>query len=77
VRLARTMDHLNFSQDYLKSNWSNASGFLCDSSSPETGYTLLYGVPGNCKVKAGINSQSIYRSEAITYIQNLEANSKP
>jgi LCP family protein required for cell wall assembly len=76
IRLARTMDKLNFSQDYLKSNWSNASGFLCDSSMGGE-YVLLYGVPGNCHVRAGIDSLSTFRAEALTYVQNLKANSKP
>ena len=76
IRLARTVDHVNLATNYLKGNWNNANGFLCDSSIGGQ-YVLLYGVPGDCTGWAGTTTSSIYRQKARSYIKNLLTEAQP
>ena len=77
VSFAHTAQQLDFSTDYLKTNWSEASGFICDGVTLDGQDVLYYGVPGTCSAKTGINSPSPSRSLALEFIQNLLQNGKP
>ena len=81
--LAKTASKLSPSQDIVTVNWSNDSGFLCDSTDVGGSYVLRYGVIGSCTgVATGTTpagggpdaqNQNVYRSQAISFVQNLLA----
>ncbi len=68
VQVARGFDA---SSSVVMANWSNANGFLCDSTDGAGAYVLRYGIPGDCSAIAGVNSDSPYRLQAVKFVQDL------
>ena len=69
--LARIVKQLDPSTEYLKAEWSNTIGFLCDSQTSGGAYILLYGSVNDCGTPAGGQQTSPARDEAISFVQNL------
>lgn len=71
ARAAAIANQSEPAQDIITANWNTSIGFLCDASSQDGVYILLYGVVEDCVAKAGVNNGSLYRQRAIDYVQNL------
>jgi polyisoprenyl-teichoic acid--peptidoglycan teichoic acid transferase len=71
VAMAKLFKGVDPTTDYLKGNWATGNGFLCNSTSSVGAYITMYGVPGDCTGEAGITTGNIYRTKAISYVQNL------
>ena len=80
VSAAKLLKNLNPSSDHLIANWNTNNGFLCSAVTTGGADIILYGVPGACNTQAGgtdmsdytaYNSDSAYRQQAVTYVQNL------
>ena len=68
---AKLVKGLNPTTDHVIGNWSTTNGFLCSSTSSIGAYIALYGVIGSCTTHAGGQETSVYRQDAISYVQNL------
>jgi LCP family protein required for cell wall assembly len=80
VSAAKLITNLNPSSDHLIANWSTTNGFLCNAVTTQGADIILYGATGACNTQAGgtdesdytvYNSNSTYRQQAISYVQNL------
>jgi len=71
VSMAKIFRGVDPNTDYLKANWATGNGFLCDSTSSYGAYIILYGVTGSCSAEAGTSDVSPYRTDAVSYVENL------
>jgi LCP family protein required for cell wall assembly len=80
ITAAKLVKGINPQTDHLIANWNTGNGFLCDSVTKAGADIVLYGVTGNCTTEAGggatsnlsvYGTDSTYRQQAITYVQNL------
>lgn len=71
LRLADIARHLDPQTQYVRANWSNSVGFLCDATTSYGAQIILYGVPGDCGIAAGEAGDSRYRERAIAFVRDL------
>jgi len=76
ISFASTISKINLTTNYLTNDWSETSGFIC-SATIDGQDALEYGTADDCNAVTGVDSQSPYRLEALTYVQNLLANGQP